>query len=94
MLSNSCCNGFDRFLYRVAEDELLQVVIISLLENMLSKVQLIAAIAYQQVRLQRIISGSFRDIVSKGMKIFTFITGNKKFAMLRCLHVGGMLIFL
>ena len=50
MLSNSCCNGFDRFLYRVAEDELLQVVIISLLENMLSKVQLIAAIAYQQVR--------------------------------------------
>lgn len=51
MLSNSCCNGFDRFLYRVAEDELLQVVIISLLENMLSKVQLIAAIAYQQVRL-------------------------------------------
>nr|XP_022332154.1 serine/threonine-protein kinase ATR-like isoform X2 [Crassostrea virginica] len=34
---------------RVAEDELLQVVIISLLENMLSKVQLIAAIAYQQL---------------------------------------------
>ena len=77
MLSNSCCNGFDLSLHRVAEDELLQVVIISLLENMLSKVQLIAAIAYQQVRLQRIISGSIRDIVSKGMKIFTFITGNK-----------------
>jgi hypothetical protein len=36
---------------RVAEDEMLLVVIISLLENMLSKEQLIAAIAYQQVQL-------------------------------------------